>query len=274
MRAGSSPPSGAAPRWPARDRASTCPGPPASPTPARRPGNAGIEPLDHRLVHLVAARADRRADRADKVSGALRPPRRARATAARAAALPVPRHPACAAASRPARGIVEHEGHAIGGEDRERQSRAVRHDRIRPARPIRPARRARTSAPWTCSQERRRPRAEPELRQQRSASASNGGPGSRGEVTPGKVSRGEQMREPGLGEAGRRQIERLSALLVEGEIGHARHCLTRRARHRRCATAATASADVITGMTSNSITSAQRAVHCGRSAGSSHSMIW
>ena len=47
------------------------------------------------------------------------------------------------------------------------------------------------------------------------------------------MSRGEQMREPGLGEAGRRQIERLCARLVEGEIGHARHCLTGQRRHRR-----------------------------------------
>ena len=39
------------------------------------PGNAGIEPLDHRLVHLVAARADRRADRGDEASRARRPPR-------------------------------------------------------------------------------------------------------------------------------------------------------------------------------------------------------
>ena len=37
---------------------------------------------------------------------------------------------------------------------------------------------------------------------------------------------------------------------------------------------AAASADVTTGKTSNSIKSSQRAVHCARSARSSHSMIW
>ena len=143
----------------------------ASPTRSQSPGKAALQPLDHGLVHLVAAGADGGADRDHQIRPARSPPppesvrRRRGPPTARSRASP--RAPRRAAA---ARGIVEHERQAIGGEDGERQPAA------RPSRGRRPGPRARprsarsTSAPWTClanaggareparSQERRAPR--------------------------------------------------------------------------------------------------------------------
>ena len=85
--------------------------------------------------------------------------------AARAAAAAVPRHPAWASASAAAHGIVEHEGHAVGREDRERQSRAIRHDHIRPPDQSGLLGGEDVGAVHL-SQKRRRPRVDLELRQQ------------------------------------------------------------------------------------------------------------
>jgi len=173
-----------------------------------------------------------------------------------------------------AHGIVEHEGNAVGREDRERQSRAIRHDHIRPPDQSGPLGGEDVGAVHL-SQKRRRPRVEIEIRQQSERIRIERRAGIAGRGHAREMSRGEQVREPGPGEAGGRQIARLSARLVEGGIGHARHCLTGESTspQSRGPTAATAAAEVMTGKISNSITSAHRAVHSRSSSGSSHSMI-
>jgi hypothetical protein len=176
------------------------------------PGEGRFQLRDHRQIHLVAARPDRRADGGHEP---LRTPPRLDER--------LDGHP-CRGQSRPppagmrhgqpaARRIVDDHRHAVGREDRQGEPGPLRHQHVRLAQrpgarrhqqvgavdlprkgepvggqsgPVNPRQRARVEGPARISP----------------------GPHS------GKVSRAEQMRQPGLGQERRREVEGRLAMIA------------------------------------------------------------
>ena len=130
----------------------------------------------------------------------------------------------------PAHGIVEHEGHAVRREDRERQARAIRHDHVRLPDEA-GALRGDDVRAVHLAQERRGPPVDVALREhaERARVERRAGVARRGHA--GEMARREQVGEPRFAETGRRQVARLCGGRIE--LGHARHCLTAPGRARR-----------------------------------------